>query len=63
MSILQRQVIQSLDGLSEDNLRFLLEMIQRFMKPAENKEENVYGLAMNKKIVSKNWQFRRPGSY
>ena len=26
-------------------------MIQRFMKPAENKEENVYGLVMNKKIV------------
>ncbi len=51
MSILQRQVIQSLDGLSDDNLRFLLEMIQRFMKPAENKEENVYGLVMNKKIV------------
>ena len=45
------------------NLRFLLEMIQHFMKPSENKEENVYGLAMNKKIVSKNWQFRRPGSY
>lgn len=51
MSILQRQVIQSLDGLSDDNLRFLLEMIQRFMKPSENKEENVYGLVMNKKIV------------
>lgn len=33
MSILQRKVIQSLNGLSEDNLRFLLEMIQRFMKP------------------------------
>ena len=63
MSILQRQVIQSLNGSSDDNLRFLLEMIQRFMKPSENKEENVYGLAMNKKIVSKNWQFRRPGSY
>ncbi len=26
MSILQRQVIQSLNGLSDDNLRFLLEM-------------------------------------
>ena len=51
MSILQRQVIQSLNGLSDDNLRFLLEMIQRFMKPSENKEENVDELAMNKKIV------------
>ena len=40
MSILQRQVIQSLNGLSEDNLRFLLDMIQRFMKPAEAGDEN-----------------------
>ena len=51
MSILQRQVIQSLDGLSEDNLSFLLEIIQRFMKPFENEEEHVDELAMNKKIV------------
>lgn len=51
MSILQRQVIQSLNGLSDDNLRFLLEMIQRFMKPSENKEENVNELTMNKKKV------------
>ena len=51
MSILQRQVIQSLNGLSDDNLRFLLEMIQRFMKPSENKEESVDKLVMNKNIV------------
>lgn len=35
MSALQKQVIQSLNGLSEDNLQFLLDMIQRFMKPSE----------------------------
>lgn len=40
MSTLQRQVIQSLNGLSDDNLRFLLDMIQRFMKPKEIGEEN-----------------------
>ena len=51
MSILQRQVIQSLNGLSDDDLRFLLEMIHRFMKPSENKEKNVDEFAMNKKIV------------
>ncbi|MBD5515208.1 MAG: hypothetical protein HDR06_11375 [Lachnospiraceae bacterium] len=34
MSALQRQVIQSLNGLSDDNLEFLLDMIQRFMNPA-----------------------------
>ncbi len=42
MSTLQSQVIQSLNGLSEDNLQFLLDMIQRFMKP----EENLSGMAM-----------------
>ena len=36
MSALQSQVIQSLDGLSEDNLRFLLDLIQRFMKPSKS---------------------------
>ena len=51
MSILQREVIQSLNGLSDDNLSFLLEMIQRFMKPSEKKEENVNESALNKKIV------------
>ena len=38
MSILQKQVIQSLNGLSEDNLQFLLDMIQRFMQPNEIEE-------------------------
>lgn len=40
MSTLQRQVIQSLNGLSDDNLRFLLDIIQRFMKPGELREKN-----------------------
>ena len=39
MSTLQRQVIQSLNGLSDDNLKFLLDMIQRFMKPAEGERK------------------------
>lgn len=33
MLTLQEQVIQKVNGLSEDNLRFLLEMIERFMQP------------------------------
>lgn len=41
MSTLQRQVIQSLNGLSDDNLKFLLDMIQRFMKPAEAEEKTL----------------------
>lgn len=36
MSALQNQVVQSLDGLSDDSLEFILDMIQRFVKPAEN---------------------------
>lgn len=35
MSALQNQVVQSLDGLSDDSLEFILDMIQRFVKPAE----------------------------
>lgn len=41
MSILQKQVIQSLNGLSDDNLLFLLDMIQRFMKPDTAKESKI----------------------
>ena len=49
MSTLQRQVIQSLNGLSDDNLRFLLDMIHRFMKPEEISEKNIgeAGMARN----------------
>ena len=31
MLTLQEKVIKKINGLSEDNLRFLLEMIERFM--------------------------------
>ncbi len=47
MSALQRQVIQSLNGLSDDNLRFLLDMIQRFMRPAGAGEKNPDRLAIS----------------
>ena len=33
MLTLQEQVVQKVSGLSEDNLRFLLDMIDRFMQP------------------------------
>lgn len=36
LSVLQNQVVQSLDGLSDDSLKFILDMIQCFVKPAEN---------------------------
>lgn len=33
MSTLQLEVSKSLEGLSEENLKFLLEMINKYMKP------------------------------
>ena len=56
MSTLQRQVIQSLNGLSDDNLQFLLDMIQRFMRPAEIGEEN-----LSEEVTSRK-KMRRIGS-
>ncbi len=41
MTALQEQVIQKVSSLSEDNLRFLLDMIDRFMQPAEIKKEEI----------------------
>ena len=51
MSTLQRQVIQSLNGLSDDNLKFLLDMIQRFMKPAEDGEKNLSKVTKDKSNI------------
>ncbi len=36
MSMLQMQIAQSLEGLSDDSLRFILDMIQRFVVPADS---------------------------
>lgn len=56
MSTLQMQVIQSLNGLSDDNLQFLLDMIQRFMKPAEAGEKT------SNKVTADGSSTRRIGS-
>lgn len=39
MLTLQEQVVQKINGLSEDNLQFLLEMIERFMQPHSKEKE------------------------
>jgi len=39
MSTVQSQVVQSLDGLSDEDLSFILDMIKRFMKPVEAGEK------------------------
>lgn len=36
MSSLQNQIVQSIEGLSDDSLEFILDMIERFVKPAES---------------------------
>jgi len=41
MSTLQNQITQSLEGLSDDSLRFILDMIQRFVLPAEAKNMSI----------------------
>ena len=50
MSTLQNQITQSLDGLSDDSLSFILDMIQRFVLPAESKNMGInYSAAAHEK--------------
>lgn len=45
MSTLQNQITQSLEGLSDDSLRFILDMIQRFVLPSESRSVSInYGV-------------------
>lgn len=51
MSMLQIQVAKSLEGLSDENLKFLLDIINRFMKPAtvhEHESRSIRPLGMYK---------------
>ncbi len=50
MSTLQKQVIQSLDGLSEDSLKFILDMIERFIKPVNTIKTNPTAVAKVRQI-------------
>ncbi len=49
MSTLQNQITQSLDGLSDDSLRFILDMIQRFVLPADSKNMNYDAVVKGRK--------------
>ena len=52
MSTLQNQITQSLEGLSDDSLSFILEMIQRFVMPAESKSMAInHDIAIKKKKI------------
>ena len=62
MSVLQEQVVQHISGLSEDNLQFLLEMIDRFMQPEvkENKDMVItkrIGIARGQNLYDDDYDF------
>lgn len=50
MSTLQKQVIQSLNGLSEDSLKFILDMIEKFIKPVNTIKANPTAMAKVRQI-------------
>lgn len=62
MSALQLEVSKSLEGLSEENLRFLLEMINKYMKPENFLNDNVTAASCDRRIgVLKGKRIFAPG--
>lgn len=62
MSVLQDQVVQKVSGLSEDNLQFLLEMIDRFMQPEVTESKNMVitkriGIARGQNLYDDDYDF------
>lgn len=62
MSALQEQIVQKINGLSEDNLQFLLEVIDRFMQPeAREKKDRVItkriGIARGQNLYDDDYDF------
>lgn len=62
MSILQEQVVQKISTLSEENLQFLLEMIDRFMQPevADKKDMVItkrIGIARGQNLYDDDYDF------
>ncbi len=62
MSTLQLEVSKSLEGLSEENLRFLLEMINKYMKPEPHLNDDIAEVSSNRRIgVLKGKRIFAPG--
>jgi len=62
MLTLQEKVVQKVHGLSEDNLQFLLEMIERFMQPEPIEKEKTtisgrIGIAKGQKLYDDDYDF------
>lgn len=62
MSALQEQVVRKINGLSEDNLQFLLEMIDRFMQPETDEKKDIavaerIGIAKGQNLYDDDYDF------
>ncbi len=62
MSVLQEQLVQKISGLSEDNLQFLLEMIDRFMQPEIGEKKDMaaakrIGIAKGQNLYDDDYDF------
>lgn len=63
MSTLQNQITQFLEGLSDDSLRFILDMIQRFVQPSESRRVSIdYGVATQGKKETGRQELAETGS-
>lgn len=62
MSGLQELVVQKISGLSEENLQFLLEMIERFMQPEATEKKDMVitkriGIARGQNLYDDDYDF------
>lgn len=61
MSVLQQEVVDKVTKLSDDNLQFILEMINRFMQPEKLDETEVVskriGVAKGQKLYDDDYDF------
>ena len=61
MSILQEEVVKKISSLSDDNVLFILELIDRFMQPVkvENKELSVnrIGIVKGEDLYGEDYDF------
>ena len=61
MSVLQQEVVDKVAKLSDDNLQFILDMINRFMQPEELEEKQVdykrIGIARGEKLYDDDYDF------
>ena len=61
MSVLQQEVVDKVTKLSDDNLQFILEMINRFMQPEEQDEKELdfrrIGVAKGQKLYDDDYDF------